>query len=82
MLSGRKSPELEIDTAKILELEHVASVVEDTVLDYDFDKLKETFDNQMVGRFITAMQAKEPDAVTKKALYYGVDALCRTMRHL
>ena len=38
-----------------LELEHVASVVEDTVLDYDFDKLKETFDNQMVGRFITAM---------------------------
>ena len=56
--------------------------MEDTVLDYDFDKLKETFDNQMVGRFITAMQAKEQDAVTKKALYYGVDALCRTMRHL
>lgn len=82
ILSGRKSPEFEIDTAKILELEDVASVVEDTVLDYDFDKLKETFDNQMVGRFITAMQAKEPDAVTKKALYYGVDALCRTMRHL
>lgn len=82
ILSGRKSPDFEIDKEKLLEMEHVVGVVEDTVLDYDFEKLKETYENQMVGRFICAMEEKGQDAVTQKALYYGVDALCRTMRHL
>lgn len=82
ILSGRKSPDFEIDKKKLLEMENVVNIEEDTVLDYDFEKLKETFDNQMVGRFISAMEHKEQDEVTRKALYYGVDALCRTMRHL
>lgn len=82
ILSGRKSPDFDIDKEKLLEMDHVVSVVEETVLDYDFEKLKENFDNQMVGRFICAMEAKNQDAVTQKALYYGVDALCRTMRRL
>lgn len=80
ILSGRKSPDLEIDTKRILEMEHVVSVVEDVLLDYDFAKLKETYDGQMLGRFIHGIERMPQDGVTQKALYYGVDALCRTMR--
>lgn len=82
ILSGRKSPDLEIDTEKILQMDHVASVVEDMTLDYDFEKLKEAYENQMLGRFIEALEQKDKDEITRKALYYGVDALCRTMRQL
>lgn len=80
ILSGRKSPDFEIDVAKLQEMDQIVSVVEGTTPDYDFDKLKETYDRQMVGRFIRSMERKPQDEVTKKALYYGVDALCRTMR--
>lgn len=80
ILSGRKSPDLEIDIDRILEMENVVSVVEDVLLDYDFEKLKEVYDTQMVGRFVRGIEKMPQDAVTKKALYYGVDALCKTMR--
>ena len=80
ILSGKKNPEVEFDIQRILEMDQVVSVVEDFVLDYDFEKMKETFHNQMVGRFIRAMENNPKDAVAQKALYYGVDALCKTMR--
>lgn len=79
ILSGRKNPELEYDIAKILEMDHVVNVTEDFVLDYDFEQLKETYDNQILGRFIRSLERSD-DPVAKKALYYGVDALCKTMR--
>lgn len=79
ILSGRKNPEIEYDITKILEMDHVVSVTEDFVLDYDFEKLKETYDNQILARFIRSLEQQE-DPVAKKALYYGVDALCQTMR--
>lgn len=80
ILSGRKNPDTEFDLERILKMDHVVNIVEELVPDYDFTKLKETYENQMVGRFIRAMEQMPEDAVTKKALYYGVDALCRTMR--
>lgn len=79
ILSGRKSPEMEYDIAKILEMDHVVNVTEDFILDYDFEQLKETYDNQILGRFIRSLERRD-DPIAKKALYYGVDALCKTMR--
>lgn len=80
IISGRKSPEMEFDLKRILSMEQVVNVMEDTVLDYDFEKLKETYDGQMIGRFIKSMEQNPQDGLMQKALYYGVDALCRTMR--
>lgn len=82
ILSGRKNPQTEYDVSQILAMDQVAGVSEDFVLDYDFDKLKEIYSDQMLGRFIRAMEQKDEDPVSRKALYYGVDALCRTMRQL
>lgn len=80
MLSGRKSPETEFDLDAILRMDKVVGVTENLIPDYDFMKLKADYENQMIGRFIRAMERKPEDTVTRKALYYGIDALCRTMR--
>ncbi len=80
ILSGRKSPDMEFDLNAILQMDKVVGVTEELVPDYDFEKLKEDYDNQMVGRYIRAMERKNDDSITRKALYYGVDALCKTMR--
>lgn len=80
ILSGRKSPEIEFNLNRIASMEQVCSIIEETVPDYDFEKLKETYDGQMIGRFIKAIEQEPENGLTKKALYYGVDALCRTMR--
>lgn len=79
-ISGRKNPETEFDLNRIAEMEHVVSVESDFVLDYDFEKLKEEYGNQMLGRFIRAMERNRDNPASQKALYYGVDALCKTMR--
>lgn len=80
ILSGKKSPDIEFDVEKILAMENVVGVVDDTVPDYDFDKLRAEYEEQMIGRFIRCMEQKEKSAVVQKAMYYGVDALCKTMR--
>ena len=49
----------------------------------DFDKLKETYENQVIGRYIRALEQnkdRKKEELIKKALYYGVDALCKSMR--
>ena len=80
ILSGRKSPDMEFDIQAILQMGNVVSVIEECVPDYDFERLKEEYAEQILGRYIRAMERKESDEVSRKAMYYGVDALCRTMR--
>lgn len=80
VLSGRKSPEMEFELDRLLEMDQVIAVVDEMVLDYDFERLKSTNANQMIGRFIAAMEQKDDNRIARKALYYGVDALCRTVR--
>lgn len=78
-LSGRKSPEFEPDLETLKKIDHVVDVIDQLVPDYDFEKLKEIYDQQIIGRFIQTIE-KSQDPEAQKALYYGIDALCRTMR--
>ncbi|MFV0464573.1 MAG: exonuclease SbcCD subunit D [Lachnospiraceae bacterium] len=80
ILSGYKSPEMEYELDRILELDQVVAVYDETLPDYDFERLKTVNENQMIGRYITAMEQNGDEKISKKALYYGIDALCRTMR--
>ena len=43
--------------------------------DYDFEKLKQQFGQQILGRYIQVLEEMSQDEITKKALYYGVEAL-------
>ena len=43
--------------------------------DYDYDRLREENEQQLLGRFIAAMQSQGESEVYKKALEIGVEAL-------
>ena len=43
--------------------------------DYDFEKLKLQYGQQILGRYIRTLEEMPQNEVTKKALYYGVEAL-------
>lgn len=80
ILSGKKDPDVEFDLDAIMQMDKVVGVVEDLVLDYDFAKLKANYEKQIVGRYIHRMEQMPESVIRNKALHYGVDALCKTMR--
>jgi len=43
--------------------------------DYDFERLKRQYGQQLIGKYIQAMEKLPQDEVAKLALYYGVEAL-------
>lgn len=74
-LSGFCDREHPIDTEWIKSMDRVAKVVNQCQADYDFEKLKLKYGQQILGRYIRALEEMPQDKVTKKALYYGVEAL-------
>lgn len=74
-LSGFCDRENPIDTGWIKTMDRVAKVINQCQADYDFEKLKLKYGQQILGRYIQALEEMPQDKVTKKALYYGVEAL-------
>lgn len=64
-----------IEIRNLEQIERVVQVSDQCRPDYDFEKLKLQYGQQLVGRYIRALEEMPQDAVTKKALYYGVEAL-------
>lgn len=57
-------------------LGNVLEVTDESVPDYDFDALFRENSDNMIGMFIKKIKESEKqDEVTKKALYYGIEAL-------
>lgn len=74
-LKGRKDPELRYDLTALQELERIVDVTEEIVPDYDYGKLLAEHPDSLLGMYIRAIRQREMDAVTQKALEYGVNAL-------
>lgn len=74
-LSGLYDKEAPIDTEGIKSMERVVKVDNQCQADYDFEKLKLRHEQQILGRYIRALEEMPQNKVTKKALYYGVEAL-------
>lgn len=75
ILTGTYDPQLPPDEEALMEIERVAAVKMQCRPDYNFDKLKREYQNQMVGRYIRALEALPQDEITRRALYLGIDAL-------
>ncbi len=60
---------------ELRELEQVVQVTNQCKADYDFENLKQQYGQQILGRYIQALEKMPQDEITKKALYYGVEAL-------
>lgn len=75
-IQGLRDEAIHFDKQVIYSLGNVLEVVDESVPDYDFDALyRENADN-MIGLFIQRIRESEKqDQITKKALYYGIEAL-------
>lgn len=74
-LKGRKDPEITYDLQELRALARVVDVTEDTVPDYDYQRLLEEQPDSLLGAYIRVMNRREQSVVTRKALDYGVSAL-------
>ena len=56
-------------------MDRVAQVQNRCRADYDFEKLKIQHEQQILGEYIKTLEGMPQNEITKKALYYGVEAL-------
>ena len=75
ILEGRVDPDAVYDFNRIGQMEHVVDVTEHLLPDYSYEKMLEENPGSLLGRYIRTMQVKPQDAVTEKALEFGVSAL-------
>lgn len=75
ILTGVCPSDFTIDTEDLAGMERVAQVVNRCQPDYDFEKLKLRYRQQILGRYIEALEKMPQNEITKKALCYGVEAL-------
>lgn len=74
-ISGFCDRENPVDTEWMKSIDRVVKVVNLCQADYDFEKLKLKHGQQIIGRYIRALEEMPQNKITKKALYYGVEAL-------
>lgn len=79
VLNGSFAPGMEPDTERLLALPDVAAVEKRLIPAYDFEKLKREYRGTLLEKYILQIEAMPQNAVTKEALYYGVDAICQAM---
>lgn len=78
VIQGIRSPEMFYEKEFFYHLGNVIDVQDETVPDYDFDQLYEENEDNIIGRYIdTICNSNESDAVIRKALYYGIEALLK-----
>lgn len=76
-LTGRRAPETVFETEDLPR--NVLSVTDNTVPNYDFDRLQAENSDNVIGMFIASVRNSGEDAqVVEKALYYGLEALRET----
>lgn len=75
VLTGIYDPELPPEEETLREIQKVVAVEKLCKPNYNFQKLKQEYAQQLLGRFIKELEAMPQDEVTRKAMYLGVDAL-------
>jgi DNA repair protein SbcD/Mre11 len=75
-IQGVRDETIHFDKEALRKLGNVLEVEDQSVPDYDFDVLYQENADNMIGLFIQRIRENaRQDEVTKKALYYGIEAL-------
>ena len=74
-LTGFCNEENPVEPEELKKMKQVAQVINKCHTDYDFEKMKLQHERQVLGRYIQMMEEMPQNEITKKALYYGVEAL-------
>lgn len=75
VLTGFYDGAAPLETTQLEGMERVVKVINQCRPDYDFESLKQQYRQQLVGKYIQAMERLPQDEVTKLAMYYGIEAL-------
>lgn len=77
-IRGRRDPEIRFDTETLKLKGNVLDVEDETVPDYDIEKLREENGTNLLGEFITHIEScNEEEEIKRKALEYGILALLK-----
>ncbi|WP_236355077.1 metallophosphoesterase family protein [Konateibacter massiliensis] len=79
VLTGFRDEDISFDKEDIYALNRVVSVVDDTKPDYDFDKLAQEYEKNIIGRYIQNIRSDDMTDTKRRALYFGVKALLDEM---
>ncbi len=74
-LKGKRNPNISYDVSRLMQLARVVDVTCALAPDYDYERLLEEHRDSLLGSYIRSMRNRPQDAVTEKALEYGVNAL-------
>lgn len=74
-LTGDSSLEAPLNLEELARMDRVVQVVSRCQPDYDLEQLKIKYKDQIIGRYIETLEEMSQDEITKKALFYGVEAL-------
>lgn len=75
ILTGTYEPDLPPNIPELEAMDRVAKVEVLCKPDYNFAKLKQEYENQIIGRYIKEIEAMPQDEISRRALYLGVEAL-------
>lgn len=78
-LRGLRDPDIEFDLGRLSSQYKISQIIDDSEPEYDFPKLFADHPTDMIGFFIQELNKQDLTPVDRKALYYGVNALLRTI---
>ena len=79
IFSGRRDSEVKIPAGEALELDRVVKVLDETMPDYQYEKLREEHKGTLLELFIREMESRERNRLNEEALYCGVRAILEAM---
>lgn len=74
-LEGCVNPDVKLDFSRLEQMNRVVDVTINLQPDYDYEKILKDQPDSLLGRYIARMEKQPQNAVTKKALEFGVNAL-------
>lgn len=77
ILSGQMANGLNTDFSTLRRKYRISEIVNNTLCEYDMDKLLLDNEDNLLGKFISSL-SKSDDELSKKALKYGVEAILAT----
>lgn len=77
-IEGIRSENVVFDVNDLAQKGMITEVIDATVLDYNYDELREKNDDNIIGDFITEIKNQDiSDSLKDRALYYGIEALLK-----
>lgn len=77
-ISGLRDPDIDFDLDILLNRFKIIEITDESEPNYDFNKLYIEHASDMLGFFINELKDNKADPITKKALFYGTNALLKT----